>query len=41
MTSAIDTMLDDTAAPEEAALRQTEDLPGATYDDSPGYLEDS
>lgn len=35
-----DTLDEDTLAPEEAALRQTEDLPGATYDRSPGYLEE-
>lgn len=33
-------LLDDTLAPEEAALRLTEDLPGATTDASPGYLEE-
>ncbi len=31
----------DTLAPEEAALRLTQDLPGATEDASPGYLEES
>ncbi len=36
-----ETMVDDTLAPEEAALRQTEDLPGATYDATPGYTEES
>lgn len=36
-----DTMVDDTLAPEEAALRQTEDLPGATYDATPGYIEEN
>ena len=36
-----ETMVDDTVAPEEAALRQTEDLPGATYDATPGYLDES
>lgn len=36
-----DTMIDDTVAPEEAALRQTDDLPGATYDATPGYIEES
>ena len=34
-------LLDDTLAPEEAALRLTEDLPGATDDASPGYLDES
>ena len=36
-----ETGLDDTPAPEEAALRATEDLPGATDNADPGYLEES
>jgi len=36
-----DAQVEDTPAPEEAALRLTEDLPGATDDASPGYLDGS
>jgi hypothetical protein len=33
--------VEDTPAPEEAALRLTEDLPGATDSAGPGYLDES
>ncbi len=33
--------VEDALAPEEAALRVTEDLPGGTDDASPGYLDES
>ncbi|MDP8992269.1 MAG: hypothetical protein M3N31_04345 [Actinomycetota bacterium] len=35
-----DPLPEDTLAPEETALRQTDDLPGATDEPTPGYLEE-
>jgi hypothetical protein len=35
-----DALPEDTLAPEEAAVRPTEDLPGATFEATPGYVEE-